>query len=239
MRPKKIVLRAVVTITIFATAAAPSPGIFFYTFLGPNGAGMTQFCPPRRINPADIGVPPGYSIEPIAMGLTYPTAVATDETDQVYILESGYSYGEDFTPPRLLKLEDDGLLTEVAKGENNGPWTGMSFHDGAFYVSEGGENFGGRILRITRDGQITPIVEGLPSMGDHHANRPIIGPDGVLYFGVGTATNSGIVGPDNKDFGWLKRHPQHHDIPPVDIVLAGRNFVTKDQLNPGSGRTAV
>ena len=205
-------------------------GITFYTLLPPNGAGMATFTPPRRINAADVGVPPGYTIEPVVTGLTYPSAVVTDEEDTVYILEAGYSYGEDFTAARLLRLEQNGQLTEIATGGTNGPWTGMSYHDGAFYVSEGGElATGGRILKITRDGKITTLVDGLPSMGDHHANRPIVGPDGYLYFGVGTATNSGVVGPDNAQFGWLKRHPQLHDIPPVDIVLAGRNFNSVDR----------
>jgi glucose/arabinose dehydrogenase len=149
----------------------------------------------------------GYCIEPVATGLTYPTAVITDEYDRVYILEAGYSFGEDFRQPRLLRLEPDGQLSVVAVGRNNGPWTGMSYHRGVFYVSEGGEIEGGRILRITPGGQITPLVEGLPSMGDHHTNRPVVGPDGYLYFGVGTATNSGVVGYDNAKFGWLKRHP--------------------------------
>ena len=75
---------------------------------------------------------------------------------------------------------------------------------------------GGRILRVGLDGSITPVVEGIPSMGDHHTNGPRVGPDGLLYFGVGTATNSGVVGPDNADFGWLKRHPELCDVPPVE-----------------------
>jgi hypothetical protein len=53
----------------------------------------------------------------------------------------------------------------------------------------------GRILRVTPDGQLTPLVSSLPSLGDHHTNGPAIGPDGSLYFSVGTATNSGVVGP--------------------------------------------
>ena len=227
-------LRHFVIAAAIASVAAPAQAIIFYTIFPWNGAGRANFQPPRHIDASDVGVPPGYVIEPVAAGLTYPTAVITDEADQVYVLEAGYSYGEDFTQPRLLRIEEDGSTSVVAEGENNGPWTGMSYHDGAFYVSEGGELQGGRILRITKEGEISAIVEGLPSMGDHHANRPVVGADGYLYFGVGTATNSGVVGPDNAKFGWLKRFPDHHDIPPVDITLAGRNFVSTDAL--GSGR---
>ena len=51
---------------------------------------------------------------------------------------------------------------------------------------------GGRILRITPDGTVTPIVQDLPSVGDHHTNGAVLGPDGAIYFGQGTATNSGV-----------------------------------------------
>jgi glucose/arabinose dehydrogenase len=153
-----------------------------------------------------------------------------DEYDRVHVVESGYSYGEVFTTPRLLRLEPDGQLTVVAAGRNNGPWTGGSYHQGAFYISEGGELEGGRILRITPDGQITVLVEDLPSRGDHHTNRPVVGPDGYVYFGVGTYTNSGVVGPDNYFAGWLKRHPELHDIPGQDIVLTGHNHKSHNPL---------
>src|SRR5947209_2314009 len=111
--------------------AAPARAILFYTFLPANGAGKAHFHPPRPIDPSAVGVPPGYCIEPVVTGLTYPTAVVTDESDRVYVLEAGYSYGEDFTAPRLLRVEADGHLTEIARGENNGPWTGMSYCQGA------------------------------------------------------------------------------------------------------------
>src|SRR3954468_771688 len=232
MKWRSVRLHCLALILAVPVLTVPAKAILFYTFLPPNGAGKAHFCPPRPIDPPAIGVPCGYCIEPVAVRLTYPTAVVTDEYDRVYILEAGYSYGEAFRQPRLLRLEPTGQLSVIAVGRNNGPWTGMSYHQGVFYVSEGGEIEGGRILRITPDGRITALVEGLPSMGDHHTNRPMVGPDGYLYFGVGTATNSCVVGPDNDKFGWLKRHPQLHDIPPVDVVLTGQNFVSDNLLKP-------
>jgi len=51
-----------------------------------------------------------------------------------------------------------------------------------------------------------------------------------VYFGQGTATNAGVVGLDNFGFGWLKRHPEFHDVPCRDVTLAGRNFTTPNPL---------
>lgn len=198
------------------------------------GGGQTSFAEPRRIQPSDIALPPGYRIEPVVVGLTFPSAVAFDDMGQVYVLEAGYAYGEKWTTPRLLRIQPGGQLAVIATGGRNGPWTGVVFHQGEFYVAEGGELEGGRILRISPDGRMTALIEGLPSLGDHHTNGPVVGPDGWLYFGQGTATNSGVVGEDNAQFGWLKRFPTFHDTPCHDITLAGRNFVTANPLRPGS-----
>ena len=62
-------------------------------------------------------------------------------------------------------------------GGRNGPWTGVTWHQGAFYVAEGGQLEGGRILRIDRDGSVRVLLEGLPSQGDHHTNGPVVGPE--------------------------------------------------------------
>jgi hypothetical protein len=65
------------------------------------------------------------------------------------VTEAGYSYGEVWTKPRLLRIDPEGGFTIVAEGSRNGPWN-VVHHDGAFYVAEGGELEGGAILRITR-----------------------------------------------------------------------------------------
>jgi hypothetical protein len=62
--------------------------------------------------------------------------------------------------------------------------------------------------------------------------------DGYVYFGQGTATNSGIVGQDNASFGWLLRHNDFHDIACRDIMLAGQNYTSSDILKKDSADTA-
>ena len=184
----------------------------------------------RRIDPAAIALPAGYRIEAFATGLTYPTAVTFDDSGGVYALEGGYAYGERWTEPRLLRVVRPNILTVVAAGDSNGPWTGVSYHQGAFYIAEGGQMRGGRILKVTQPGKLVPMVEGLPSLGDHHTNGPAVGPDGMLYFGQGTATNSAVVGEDNFAFGWLPRFPEFHDRPCRDVVLSGVNYISPNPL---------
>lgn len=215
-----------------APVAAVVLGMACYSMRGSSGGGQTSFRPPRPVRAEDVAVPRGYRIEAVATGLTYPTAVVFDDAGLVHVVEAGYSYGEAWTTPRLLRLEADGRRTAVASGGKNGPWTGAVFHGAAFYVAEGGQLEGGRILRITPAGSTTALVEGLPSLGDHHTNGPVAGPDGWIYFGQGTATNSAVVGEDNHAFGWLARHPEFHDVPCKDVTLAGANFESRNPLTP-------
>src|SRR6185436_10473799 len=191
----------------------------------------------QTINPADVALPEGYKIEIVAKDLTFPSAVTFDDDGNMYVTEAGYCYGEVRTEPKLLKLEQDGKKTEIAKSKTNGPWTGITYYNKSFYIAEGGEDEGGKILKINMDGSTTTLTENLPSIGDHHTNGPAI-KDGYIYFGQGTATNSGIVGPDNKEFGWLPRHKTFHDIPCMDIVLSGKNYISDNVLSNVAGEKA-
>lgn len=211
------------------------PGCF--RFLSSDGGGQTRFDAPREIDVSDIALPAGYRIEPVVTGLTFPTAAAFDDQGRLYVVEAGYSYLDAVTVPRLLRVGPGGGLTEIARGTNP-PWNGIVHHDGAFYVA-GGHVDPGQILRIGMDGRITPLVQGLPSLGDHHTNGPVIGSDGWLYFGQGTATNSGVVGIDNFKYGWPTRYPQFNDIPCDTVVLTGKNYITPNPLTPDPDDEAV
>jgi glucose/arabinose dehydrogenase len=181
------------------------------------------------LNAGDIALPPGFKIETVATGLTFPSAVTFDNQGRLYAIETGYSYGEVWGEPKLIRIDPDGKQTVVATGAKNGPWTGVSFYNGFFYVAEGGESEGGKILRISPAGDVKVLTENLPGQGDHHTNSPVIH-NGYIYFGQGTATNSGIVGEDNAQFGWLMRKKDFHDIPCADVVLAGQNYESSNVL---------
>ena len=198
-----------------------------YRSLGSNGGGQVLYKGTRYIEPHDVWVPRGYRIEPVIEGLNFPTGVTFDDQGRVYVVESGYSYGEVWTEPRLVRVINNGAVSVIARG-GSAPWNGVTFHNGNFYAAEGGQAGGGRIVRISPDGTLTTLIANLPSVGDHHTNGPAVGPDGYLYFGQGTATNSGVVGLDNYRFGWLERYPRFHDIPGEDVTLAGVNYRTID-----------
>lgn len=225
-----IPLLVVVVLTVLAGCYRVQPS---------RGGGQTEFVPPRPVEAADVAVPQGYRVEAVTSGLTFPTGVAFDSQGRPHVVEAGYSYGEVWATPRLVRVETDGSLTTIASGGKNGPWTGVTFANGAFYIAEGGELEGGRILKVTADGQITSLIDGLPTMGDHHTNGPAIGSDGAIYFGLGTATNSGVVGEDNAQFGWLKRKPDFHDVPCKDVTLTGRTFESANPLGGGKVRTGA
>jgi glucose/arabinose dehydrogenase len=191
----------------------------------------------RAFDASQIAVPAGYAIELVAQGLTYPTGIVFDAQSTPVVVESGYSYGEDFTVPRLVRLEPGGSLRELARGEDNGPWNGVDFSDHHFFISEGGERKGGRILKVSPEGKTTVLADGLPSQGDHHTNGPVVH-DGWVYFGQGTTTNAAVVGEDNAKFGWLKRQPQVHDVPCADVTLLGKSFETDNPLTEESGDRA-
>lgn len=64
------------------------------------------------------------------------------------------------------------------------------------------------------------IINDLPNYGDYKESQiKIVGED--LYVTIGSATNSGVVGPDNK---WLSDNPFYFDLTPRTISLRGTNF---------------
>lgn len=105
----------------------------------------------------------------------------------------------------------------------NPPLTGINYLDANIYVSHRG-----KITAIKPDGSKIDIISGLPSFGDHHNNQVVFGIDGKMYFGQGTATNSGIVGEYNKE--WVENYPFFHDYPGGGVILNGYNFKTDNFL---------
>lgn len=172
----------------------------------------------------------------VATGLHFPTSLAFDDEGRAYVAESGLPFGGAPAGGRVLRLRDDGAADVVAEGLR-APVNGLVWHDGGFYVSEGG--FPGRISRLTVEGERTTVVDGLPGRGNYHTNTVAVGPDGMLYWGQGALTNLGIVGLDAYDLAWLKQLPHPHDVPGLDVVLTGVNAETADPLEGPNARAVT
>jgi glucose/arabinose dehydrogenase len=195
--------------------AVPDPGI---TVASPEN---TPAIPAP--DPAAAWVPRGFRAEIAVRDLTYPTSVEFDDAGNLFIAESGYVYGDAAAPARIFRISPGGNVEIVAENLN-GPVTDLLWFNDALYISHRG-----KISLLQSAGEVRDLVTDLPSLGDHHNNQMAVGPDGWIYFGQGTATNSGVVGVDNFVFGWLQHRPKVHDIPARDIEIRGREYIT---LNP-------
>lgn len=175
-------------------------------------------------NPADIQLPPGFAIEVFAEGLTAPINLVFDEQGDLFVADAGVADGNG----KVLRLTAEGFRL-VADGFNP-PLTGINVLDGDIYVAHRGF-----VTVVGPDGRKRDIIARLPSLGDHHNNRVVFGPDGKMYFGQGTATNSGVVGKDNP---WVMEYPFFHDYPGQAVMLTGQTFTT-DDFWPDAGGQAV
>src|SRR5205085_2475299 len=85
--------------------------------------------------------------------------------------------------------------------------------------------------RLELDGRRAVIVGDLPGPGQYHTDMVGFGQDGRLYFSQGAMTNTGIIGLDAYELGWLRRLPHAHGLPGHDLVLVGINVETSDPLS--------
>ena len=93
-----------------------------YRMLPSKGGGQLSDVPAGRIiDTSDVLLPEGYKIELVAKNLTFPTAVTFDEAGNLYAIEAGYSYGEVFLEPKLLKIFPDGSQLPFILAKKMGP----------------------------------------------------------------------------------------------------------------------
>lgn len=166
--------------------------------------------------------------EVVARGLDFPTSVAFDGRGIPWIAESGLPFGGARPGGRILKVEPDGQ-TRTQLAELRSPVNGLCRHDGCFFISEGGHP--GRISRWAPGRERATILDGLPGLGNYHTNMALVGPDGKLWFSQGAMTNSGVIGLDAYQLGWLGRLPHTCDVPGLDVVLTGVAYKTVNPLN--------
>jgi sugar lactone lactonase YvrE len=101
------------------------------------------------------------------------------------------------------------------------------------YVSHRDDAGMGVITAFGFDGSHSTVVADMPAGGDYALTDVSIHPsNGRIYFGVGAATNSGVVGLDNWEVGWVQENPRFSDRPLLNMKLNGYRFTT---ANPYGG----
>ena len=179
-----------------------------------------------------IDVPPGFRIEKIVGGLTYPTGIDWDAQGRMYVVEAGGQFLEEPAPARLLLIQNgqaQELLNLAAAGvaDSVGGFAIDRARDLAYITHRSAADRTGAVSRIGRDGSVRQLFSGIvDSQSEHQVNDIRIGPDGRVYVASGPAANSGVVGIDNAPF--VDRSPNVRTTPCRDYVLTGQNFATPD-----------
>ncbi|MFT3787995.1 MAG: hypothetical protein QM770_17795 [Tepidisphaeraceae bacterium] len=198
------------------------------------------------IDRAVIERPVGLDITTFIPNLTAPAGIAFETADNGYknsviVAEGAFATVD----PRIVGFKPDGtrfdiypkhrgLLRELVSGTPiYGPVGGIAIHNGEVYVSHRDERGMGVVSAFKYDGTRRTVIADLPARGDFSVTDLAFHPtNGRLYFGVGAATNSGVVGIDNWTSGWARDFPRFCDSPAIDLQLRGLIF---DAPNPRGG----
>src|ERR687883_107498 len=134
---------------------------------------------------------------------------------------------------RVVVLGAGTALLDEQQGQLKCSVNGLTYHDGKLYVPVMGQmleyDLASRASKV--------ILDNLP-WGDHYVDRVTFGPDGKGYFGIGTATNAGVVGLDDEGCCWkLADFPEKREILPFTVTLTGQNFSGPDcTVDPKTGQ---
>jgi glucose/arabinose dehydrogenase len=179
----------------------------------------------------------GYTIKPVVWNLTTPDSITFDDKGNMYIGEAGYPFTHLPQVPQILKVTPSGNVSVFVNKDLNSPIVDIAYYnESALYVSH---NHKISIVNL-KNGTVKDIIVGLPTNLSHQNNQIAFSPDKKrLYVGIGSATNSGIVGEDDYTLGWLASDPKGHDVSGRNIALIGQNFITKNPLTAEPNDTAT
>jgi glucose/arabinose dehydrogenase len=185
-----------------------------------------------------VDYPPDFDLKLYAQNLTGPSGFCFDQDGTMFIAEGGVG---DTSPHIFGKRADDSIIEIYPHGTRvpfiqkqfkiYGPIGGICASNGKVFVSHRDAEGYGVITAFNYDGSHSTVTYGFPTQGEFGMTDRAINPnDNRLYFGVGAATNSGVVGIDDWTIGWLRKHPQVCDVSPVDLKLYGLKFYSKNPL---------
>ncbi|MDL2718898.1 MAG: hypothetical protein PT977_14210 [Acidobacteriota bacterium] len=189
-----------------------------------------------------IQVPAGFRVTQVAEGFNYPSSMAWDAQGRLYVLES-HTVPIPTLKPKVLRVGPDSVEEIPWTGDaapTGGQAVGLAFSGGWLYVSHEEKDGTWGITRFRPDGGATEaVLRGIPARGDHWINYLLFDREGNLWFGVGSATNSGVVSSHDPVNGkWIKKRPDAHDIACRDLVLTGQVFTDADALASEKGARA-
>src|SRR6185369_16793244 len=172
---------------------------------------------------------PNFKLTLFAENLNVPTGMCFDQDGTTFVVEGGL----DGQPIHIFGRRIDHSIIEIYPAGIRVPFLGTGFKmygriggisasNGKLFVSHRDANDMGVITAFTYDGKHSTVTSNWPAQGDYGITDIAVRPtDGRIYFGVGPATNSGVVGPDNWEEGLLRRHANVYDISPIDLKLHG------------------
>jgi glucose/arabinose dehydrogenase len=190
-----------------------------------------------------IDSPSDTQVVMIASGLTAPTSFCIDADGTMFIADNAHREGS----PHIFARKPDGSTLEIYPIGKRvpglefltpgfriyGPIGGMCLTSGKLYVTHRDADGMGAVTAFGMDGTHTTIIANLPTRGDYSVTDIAVRQsDGRLFFAIGTATNSGVVGLDNYQIGWLRKYPSVCDKSFAQLELNGYRFNSK---NPNSG----
>ncbi|HEX4054613.1 MAG TPA: hypothetical protein VHX86_10145 [Tepidisphaeraceae bacterium] len=180
--------------------------------------------------------PDNCALKPYVVGLDSPTGFCFDESGNMIVAEGGIDGDE----PHILLIRPNRTIVNIYPLGTRipvlkpgfriyGPVGGIIAYHGWIYVSHRDTHDMGVITAFDYHGNHKTVVAGLPAQGDFSVTDLAISPiDSRLYFGVGAATNSGVVGLDNWEEGWVREHPLACDQPWLTLNLLGFRFDVKN-----------
>jgi len=214
--------------------------------------GRRVFAPDQRTTLERRGVeyPVGLELAVVAKGFNAAPALAVDEVGgNVYVGDRSIR-GSEIRITRITPRT--GEMVEVYPARDAivswfdsrprlyAPAGGLLLHEGELYVSARDRDGLGVIVALDVEGwdpksgrpPVRTVVSELPARGDHAVTDLAIHPlTGRLFFGLGSATNSGVVGLDNYRVGWLRRFREFHDRPLFPLKIFGYRFDTEDPFS--------
>jgi hypothetical protein len=175
----------------------------------------------------DVVLPPGYQLEKVADGLSFLTEMAFDDQGRLYVNEAGGGFEPmQWRPPRILRLDpqtgDRSVVIDLST-HIRPPLMGLAWNDGWLYFTHRDLDDTGALSRVRDDGTgLQQLLTGFEDAKAEHFMNGVEVRNEWVYFGVGQAGNSGVLGPDVN--GFVLANPEVRPVPCRELTLVGYNF---------------